>query len=349
MIPSPSAFTWQRQTLVDAFTPRLPIVYAVDGLFEVPSVNLVYGQPGGFKSMLMADCCACVTLGVTWLQPMPHTPPTGLKTSAMPVVWLDFDNGTRRTSDRFASIGNAYKLAPSAPLSYVSMPTPRLNLQGSGRGPNQHAQQLAQTLLDWGAGFVVIDCLSLICGDADENSLQMAVVMGHLRDVAETAGVALVVIHHARKSNGTNGRKGDSLRGHSSIEAALDLALLVEREPDAESCTIRATKARGADVASMGAIFEYALRPGTRELDQARFYGYQITDHTNSKQAIEDAILDVLQTQGPLNQARLLAEVKKVEPSWGKDRVKAILDRMAVTGMVTVSRGLKNSVMYAVP
>jgi len=54
----------------------------------------------------------------------------------------------------------------------------------------------------------------------------MATVMGHFRYLAEQAKVAVILIHHQRKSNGSNARLGERLRGHSSIEAALDLASL---------------------------------------------------------------------------------------------------------------------------
>jgi len=57
--------------------------------------------------------------------------------------------------------------------------------------------------------------------------------MAHFRQLVEDHSLALILIHHQRKATGTEARAGDRIRGHSSIEAALDVALLVERHPDA--------------------------------------------------------------------------------------------------------------------
>ncbi len=52
--------------------------------------------------------------------------------------------------------------------------------------------------------------------------------MAGLRHIAEERDIAVKVIHHKSKCDRL--RAGDSLQGPSSIESALDLALLVERE-----------------------------------------------------------------------------------------------------------------------
>jgi RecA-family ATPase len=74
----------------------------------------------------------------------------------------------------------------------------------------------------------VIDNLGTASGGADENSAQMIGVMAGLRQIAEEGELAVLVIHHKSKGDGV--RADDSLRGHSSIESAVDLALVVERE-----------------------------------------------------------------------------------------------------------------------
>jgi len=94
-----------------------------------------------------------------------------------------------------------------------------------------------------GARLCVIDNLATVSGNADENGKEISAVMAHFRYVAEGTGAALFVIHHARKGQGgTGGRPGDRLRGHSSIEASLDLALSIERAGD--DVTIQSTKTR---------------------------------------------------------------------------------------------------------
>ena len=98
---------WQPRTLVDAYQSKPPIQYVVDGLFEIPSLNVIYGAPGCLKSFLLADIVGCVVGSQGWLPPLPGSTGKAYNVTQSPVVWLDFDNGKRRTDDRFAAIGRA--------------------------------------------------------------------------------------------------------------------------------------------------------------------------------------------------------------------------------------------------
>ncbi len=114
----------------------------------------------------------------------------------------------------------------TTPLYYVSMPVPWLDASD----PLQ-VDLLVARLDKLAARLLVVDNLGTVLGEADENSAEMARVMSNFRRLAEHTGAAVVILHHQRKGNGFKGRAGDTLRGHSSIEAALDLALLIQREP----------------------------------------------------------------------------------------------------------------------
>lgn len=338
-------FGWTFRTLQDAYNPRPPIRWAVTGLLQIPSLSIVYGSPGSFKSMLLADMAACVAAGLPWLDAMPHTTNRvrGLPTQPGPVLWLDFDNGERRTDDRFDAIGKARQLDPSIPLRYVAMPSGWLFMD-----KRQHAEALAATILQQGAHMAVIDNLGVISGGADENTAQMAPVMANLRYVCEWSNSALVVIHHQRKGNGSKGREGETLRGHSSIEAALDLALLIEREKNSAEIRLRSTKTRGADVQERGALFTYQHKPGTLELAQARFYGCDI-DEPNPNADIEDAILDLLrQSSAPMNQTEIIKALVAQEPAWTRRKVRPVIVDMENKALLTVTTGPKQSKVYGV-
>lgn len=64
---------WKLRSLADAYRPRPPLYYLVDGLLPAPSLSIVYGGPGSLKSMLLADLCVCVASGQPWLQPIHST------------------------------------------------------------------------------------------------------------------------------------------------------------------------------------------------------------------------------------------------------------------------------------
>lgn len=317
---NPILTSWDIFDLKTAYDERPPLREIVTGLLSEASLNIVFGAPSSLKSMLLLDLCVCIAGGHPWLSPLPAhgiaQPP--LPTLQGGVLWIDFDNGRRRTHDRIAAVARAYNLPACAPLHYVSMPVPWLN--ASQLPMVAHLGRLIERN---NIIFTVADNLGLIKGDTDENSAEMASVMGNLRWLVDTCGTALTLIHHQRKS-GTNDdaiRKGETLRGHSSIEAALDLALHVDRK-DGDQVAITPTKTRDAlSFEQLGAMFTYEHRPNTRIMQTSRFYGYTVESKADREMAqIKSTVLDVVQTDPGLNQKTL---------------VDAVRDRMAGSGAKT--------------
>jgi archaellum biogenesis ATPase FlaH len=270
---------WKLRTLADAYRERPPLEFLVDGLLPCPSLSVVYGGPGSLKSMLLADLATTVVAGAKWLEPLPSSdqePGVTFITVQAAVLWIDFDNGIRRTDERIEAFARARQLPTDAPLHYVSMPRPWLDASK----PSLVAE-LAELIRELGAKLIIIDNLGLITGDTEENSGEMAQVMGNLRWLCEETESAVIVVHHQRKSSGANDkgiRKGEMLRGHSSIEAALDLALLVERKEGEDAVAVIPTKVRGfKEYNIFGAHFTYDHRPGTKDLSLGRFYSLAVS------------------------------------------------------------------------
>jgi len=102
------------------------------------------------------------------------------------------------------------------------------------------------------------DNLCAASGGRDENSSAMAKVVSHARRIAETTDSVLVLVHHSRKSRAeSSGDSGSDLRGHSSVEAALDLSLRVTRRDD--NVVLRATKCRDQRLPDVEAIWRYTI------------------------------------------------------------------------------------------
>lgn len=331
---------WQPFSLADCYEPRPPIKYLVGRMLEQPSLNILYGAPGTLKSFLLADLMVCVAAGRSWLDPAPwQKGGHALQTNQVPVMWCDFDNGRRRTLDRFKALGRSRILPPDLPITIYSMPVPWLqstDLIAIG--------SLAQRAKLRGIGLICIDNLGTVLGDAEENSGDMAKVMSHFRQLAEDTGAAVVLIHHQRKSNGLTGRAGDSLRGHSSIEAALDLALQVEREPYAETCTITATKTRGGDVLPFRVQFTYE-HDSAGELQTSKFFGLGIEDNS-SMAAIDREIKTALAGQS-LKQGDLIKAVKEILSAVGLNRIRDRIEWMANDGQLTTTQGQYNQKTYS--
>jgi hypothetical protein len=230
-------------------------------------------------------------------------------------------------------------LAGDEQFYFLSMPNPRLDASN-----DESLALLTNSALSVGAGLVCLDSLKTISGGVDENSAEMGDVMNGLRRVAERTGAAVLVIHHPRKgaAGKQNTRIGESIRGHSSIEAALDLALIVMREEKADNVLTKSTKTRHNDVWPFAAQWWYSHKPGTTELAEARFYGIE-PEAAVGNIAIMQAVLRVLRGEEGLNKSALTSRVKEELPQAGINNIRAAISALARQGRVIVKRGKHNA------
>ena len=122
----------------------------------MPSLSVVYGASGSLKSMLLADAMANVVKGRSWL---------GREVIKAPALWVDFDNGKRRTHERMEAIARHLDLPEDAPFYYVSMPHPPLDA-----GNQDSIAELQNRIESKGIKLLIIDNLKLISPNQDENS-----------------------------------------------------------------------------------------------------------------------------------------------------------------------------------
>ena len=170
-------------------------------------------------------------------------------------------------------------------------------------------KELGDRIERLGTKLLVVDNLGVVIGGADENSIKMASVMSNWRRLAEDHSLAVILIHHQTKNQSSGMRTGASLRGHSSIEAAIDLALLIGREGQSAIVNVESTKTRGADVSPFAAMFDFTHKPGTDELEKARFYGVPATSSSSSIQ-IEEAVLQVVSGNAGIKKGDLASTVQ---------------------------------------
>jgi len=326
------------RTLKDAYRVREPLIYIVDGLIEAGSLNVLFGAPGSLKSMLAADMCVCVASGRPWLpEALTNDGAMAMATTQSTALWVDFDNGERRTDERIEALARSRSLAADNDnLFYLSMPVPWLDA-------TQDVSALLECIESVGAGLVVIDNLGVVAG-CDENSADMAQVMRNFRSITEATGAALILIHHQRKTGGARGaRLGETLRGHSSTEASLDTSLLAHRD-DVDTALVRliCAKSRGVDIRVRGARFSFEHRPGTKELARAHFTGELILSrYDRAFAAIIQAVQDTPGiTKGVLVQAAV--ELSNLGRDYITKQVVALVD----SEHITETPGKKRSKCY---
>jgi RecA-family ATPase len=329
---------WELRTLHQAYKKRKPTEWVVEGVFSTESLGAFYGPPGSYKSMLMADLAAHVVAGTPWMPGGASIP-----TVQSPVLWVDMDNGTRRTDERIDAVAKAHNLPVDAPFYYISMPSPPLIAHDV-----DSMIILRDSINSTGARFVVIDNLGLITGDVEENSSQMAFIMGNLRTVCERTGAAIVLIHHQRKGGSNGGRAGDALRGHSSIEAALDLALLVTREAGEKEVRVVSTKTRGVDVPAMMARFYYEHVTGTTDLAMAYFEG--LPTASDKEAAMKETMYNLLRV-APLTKTLLATRVKESggDTMPGVNVIRGMIDQMLAEGELVENTAKGNKKLVDLP
>jgi hypothetical protein len=336
-IPPGQTDTWQPLTLEDFLKPRIPPKYILDGIFKETSLNIVYGAPGCMKSFLMQDLAFSVALGKPWLPVAPwQAGGSPIKTLQKAVAWIDFDMGEDLIHERFRAQINYHKITDNLPLKVFTFPTPALNANDPAS-----IGLLSDRIED--AGLVIIDNLGTVSGGVDENTSGMIQVMSNLRWLAEYNKTCIIVIHHQRKGGASVGRAGDALRGHSSIEGAINIALHVDREPYDEKVTIKSTKTRTREVAPFTAQFTYDENKG--ELTSAAFYSIEPEDNL-SNYAIAREINQAL-NNNPMNQSNLWQAVKEALPDVGKSRIIDKIRLMENKSELIVSPGPRGAKVYS--
>lgn len=339
-VPDETPDAWQPLTMTDFYQARQAVIYVLEGIIKEKSLGMIYGAPGDMKSMLMQDLAVNVAMGKPWLKVAPwQTGGHPIPTAQGPVIWLDQDMGADLIHERFRALGKQHEAPEGLPLKVYSFPNPPFNASDAASVAMFAARAS-------GARLIVIDNLGTVSGGIEENSSGMIQVLYNLRWLSEATGAALMVIHHQRKSNGMTGRAGDALRGHSSIEAALDLALQVEREPYSDQVTIKSTKTRTREVPPFTAHFTYTHNQA-KELETAQFYSIEPEDLL-SNYAIDREIKAALE-YGPLVQNDLWQAVKAALPDVGRPRILDQIRKLEAANKLKMTPGAKNSKAYSLP
>jgi hypothetical protein len=328
-------------TAADAFKPRPPVEYLVAGLFRRPSLNMLFGPPGGMKTLLTLDLCIAVAAGMDWLPPSPdYEGGLPFTTTPTPTMFIDFDNGVDDLHEKIESLIRGRDLDPEN-LSFYYYSFPESGFVASNKA---HIGDLMLRIQRLGIGMVWIDNLGIVKGGANENADEMIPIMNNFRYIAEKSRVVVGLVHHQNKTQGFKRRSGESIRGHSSIEASLNLALLVDREEYSDAITVKPAKVRGSMAHPFAATFAYEHQAGTSDLETAIFFGSP--QKTELDEVLIDAAIKAALKEGPLNQTALKNAAKEQLSDVGINRIRGRIERMVAANKLIVSNGPRGSKVY---
>jgi hypothetical protein len=217
-------------TPVSNLLDREPPDMVIDRWMESGTVGLLSGLSSRYKSFVGTDLAFCVACGVPW-----H----GFRTMQGRSLILAAEGGTGLTK-RIKAWGqfNRREVA-NAPVDIIERAT-------SFYDPSV-VNQLKAALSAQKDGYrlIVVDTLNRNSVGAEENSnSDMAQVLNHVQDVANTTGATVLVVHHVSKGAGAP-------RGASAIFNSVDHAFTAERDDEGR---MQLSMAKQKDYADSGLI-----------------------------------------------------------------------------------------------
>ncbi|MDA8416484.1 MAG: AAA family ATPase [Betaproteobacteria bacterium] len=197
-----------------------PLRWRIKRVLPQTGLAAIYGASGSGKSFLVLDALQALAAGREWF---------GYKTKPCTVLYCALE-GEGGIAGRVV----AYRIrhgATAQNIRYLVQPFSLLD--------GEDITDLAQAIkaAGQGAGVVVLDTLNRAAPGADENdSKSMGQIIAAAKELQTLVGGLVVLVHHT----GKDASKG--LRGHSSLQAALDAAIEVRRDGDNREWLIAKSK-----------------------------------------------------------------------------------------------------------
>jgi len=189
----------------------------VSGLWSEQAVGIIGGEPKCCKSFLALDLAVSVAAGTPCLRrftvPTPGRVLLYAAEDALHVV-------RRRLDGICAAAG--LDLA-DLDVQVITAPSLRLDLDADRASLDETVVRLKPRLL-------VLDPFVRLHRIDENVSGEVAPLLAYLRELQRRHGVAVILVHHARKGAG-NIRAGQALRGSSEFHAWGDSNLYLRREP----------------------------------------------------------------------------------------------------------------------
>lgn len=189
-----------------------PRGYVLKNMIVPGQFGCIFGQPGAGKSVVAPHLAYAVAQGRRAF---------GQRTKQGTVFYVAAED-EKGMQERFEALRLRHGDAPSLHLyGRVSA----LVTGNDAVAPDM--ARLLQLVEEHRPSLIVVDTMAMAVSGLDENSSDdMGKIVKAMQSLAEL-GPAVVLIHHSPKS-------GDTPRGHSVLNGALDMSMIVGPDPDAE-------------------------------------------------------------------------------------------------------------------
>lgn len=198
--------------------------WLVAALWSEQAVGVIGGEPKCCKSFLALDLAVSVAAGTPCLRHFPVGRPGR-------VLLYAAEDAHHIVRQRLEGICSAAGLAlADLDVQVITAPTVRLDLEIDRKALDATIAKLAPRLL-------VLDPFVRLHRIDENASGEVAPLLAYLRELQRRHGVAVIVVHHAKKG-AARARAGQALRGSSEFHAWGDSNLYLRREDDALTLTV---------------------------------------------------------------------------------------------------------------
>ena len=190
--------------------------WLVTGLWSEQAVGIVGGEPKCCKSFLALDLAVAVASGMPCLRRFSVS-------RAGRVLLFAAEDALHIVRRRLEGIASAAGVAlADLDIQVITSPVLRLDLDADRRN-------LAETVARLQPRLLILDPFVRLHRIDENASGEVAPLLAYLRELQRRHGVAVLVVHHAKK--GGNGvRAGQALRGSSEFHAWGDSNLYLRRD-----------------------------------------------------------------------------------------------------------------------
>ena len=198
--------------------------WLITGLWSEEAVGIVGGEPKCCKSFLALDMAVAVAAGAPCLRRFPVA-------RAGRVLLYAAEDALHIVRRRLEGICAAAGVAlPDLDVQVITAPTVRLDLEADRTSLDETVAKLRPRLL-------VLDPFVRLHRIDENASGEVAPLLAYLRELQRRHGVAVALVHHAKKGGG-RARAGQALRGSSEFHAWGDSNLYLRRHGDDLTLTV---------------------------------------------------------------------------------------------------------------
>lgn len=206
--------------------------WLIENIVPAEGFVLIAGEQATGKSFITLSLADAITTGKSWLD----TFPVSCKTS---VLFIDKENGDRRTQDRMNGLGitgkNIYRVKSPHLLNFTDVKDPS--------GVTEFARHISRFVKIKKIGLIVVDSLVDVVEGSENLSGDIQLFLDKFRFLFPDS--AILLLHHEGKPSMTQRSSAQRTRGSTNIQAQMSASFSVSRLPNSKNeFRFEQTKAR---------------------------------------------------------------------------------------------------------